>query len=49
VLEDTKNLKLVGVVTERDVCCGVAADDWGASKVHVEEIMRSSYACCGAG
>ena len=48
VVEDTKNLKLVGVVTERDVCCGVAADDRRASEVRVEEIMRSPSACCSA-
>ena len=49
VVEDTESLKLVGVVTERDVCCGVAADDRLASEVRVEEIMRPSSACCGAG
>ena len=27
VVEDRETLKLVGVVTERDVCCGVVADD----------------------
>jgi CBS domain-containing protein len=48
VVEDTKTLKLVGVVTERDVCCGVAAEDRRASEVHVEEIMRPASACCGA-
>ena len=48
VVEDTKDLKLVGVVTERDVCCGVAADDRLASDVRVEEIMRPASACCGA-
>ena len=44
VVEDTEHLKLVGVVTERDVCCGVAADDRQASDVRVEEIMRPA---CG--
>lgn len=48
VVEDTENLKLVGVVTERDVCCGVAADDRRASEVRVEEIMRPASACCDA-
>ena len=48
VIEDTQDFKLVGVVTERDVCCGVAADDRRASKVRVEEIMRPASACCGA-
>ena len=48
VVEDTDNLKLVGVVTERDVCCSVAADDLRASEVRVEEIMRPASACCGA-
>jgi CBS domain-containing protein len=47
VVEDTEKLKLVGVVTERDVC-GVAADDRRASEVHVEEILRPASACCGA-
>ena len=48
VVEDTENLKLVGVVTERDVCCGVAAEDHRASEVRVEKIMRPPSACCGA-
>ena len=48
VVEDTDKLKLVGVVTERDVCCGVAADDRRASDVRVEEIMRPVSACCVA-
>lgn len=48
VVEDAENLKLVGVVTERDVCCSVAADDRRASAVRVEEIMRPASACCGA-
>ncbi len=48
VVEDTESLKLAGVVTERDVCCGVAADDRRASEVRVEEIMRPSSACCDA-
>ena len=48
VVEDTAHLKLVGVVTERDVCCGVAADDQRASDVRVAKIMRPLSACCGA-
>ena len=48
VVEDTENLKLVGVVTERDVCYGVAAEDRRASEVRVEEIIRPSSACCSA-
>ncbi len=48
VVEDMENFNLVGVVTERDVCCGVAADDRRASEVRVEEIMRPASACCGS-
>ena len=48
VVEDTKDLKLAGVVTERHLCCDVAADDRRASEVRVDEIMRPSSACCGA-
>jgi len=48
LVEDTENFKLVGVVTEHDVCCGVAADDRRASEVRVEEIMRPPSACCDA-
>jgi len=47
VVEDTTHRKLVGVVTERDVCCSVAADDKRASDVRVAEIMRPSSLCCG--
>jgi CBS domain-containing protein len=48
VVEDAKDRTLAGVVTERDVCCGVAADDRRASKVPVAEIMRPASACCAA-
>lgn len=48
VVEDASTRKLIGVVTERDVCCSVAADDRRASDVRVEAIMRPAAACCGA-
>jgi len=48
VVEDTEPLQLVGVVTERDVHLGVAADDRRASEVRVRKIMRPLSACCGA-
>ena len=48
VVDDKESLKLVGVVTERDVCCGVAADDRRASEVRVGEIMQAPSVCCGA-
>ena len=41
-------LMLVSVVTEHDVCCGVAADDRRVSKVRVEKSTRPLSACCGA-
>ena len=47
VVESREGMKLVGVVTERDVCCSVAADDRKASDVPVKEIMRPASACCG--
>lgn len=46
VVENTETRKLAGVVTERDVCCGVTADDRKASEVGVAEIMKPSSACC---
>ena len=46
VVENTETRKLVGVVTERDVCCGVTADDRQGSEVSVGEIMKPSSACC---
>jgi CBS domain-containing protein len=48
VVKDRESLELVGVVTERDLCCGVAAEDRRASDVRIEEIMRPSSACCPA-
>ncbi len=48
VIEDSTSRKVVGVVTERDVCCGLAADEKRASDVPVTEIMRPASACCGA-
>ena len=47
VVKDTENLKLVGVVTERDICHSVAAEDVRASDVRVEKIMRPASSCCG--
>lgn len=48
VLENAESRKLVGVVTEGDVCCRVAAEDRRASQVRVEEIMRHGSVCCDA-
>ena len=48
VVEDRENLKLVGVVTERDVCCHVAATQGRTTEVTVKEIMQPSSSCCGA-
>ncbi len=48
VVENTDNLKLVGVVTERDICHSVAAEDVRASDLIVENIMRPASSCCGA-
>ena len=46
VVENIENLKLVGVVTERDICHSVAAEDVRASDVSVEKIMRPASSCC---
>lgn len=46
VVEDKENMKLVGVVTERDICHSVAAADVKASDVQVKDIMRSASSCC---
>jgi CBS domain-containing protein len=48
VVEGKESRKLVGVVTERDLCCKVAAEDRRASEVGVAEIMRPASACCAA-
>ena len=48
VVENKEKLNLVGVVTERDICQKVAANDRRASEIRVEEIMRPASACCGA-
>ena len=48
VVDDPTTMKMVGVVTDRDVCCGVAADDRRASEVRVDEIMQPASACCAA-
>ena len=48
VVENKEKLNLVGVVTERDICHSVAAEDRRPSEVRVEEIMRPASACCGA-
>lgn len=47
VVENKEKLNLVGVVTERDICHSVAADNRLASEVNVKEIMHPASACCG--
>jgi len=47
VVEDEQNRRLVGIVTERDVCHGVANNDRRPLEIPVEEIMRPASACCG--
>ncbi|MBX9654786.1 CBS domain-containing protein [bacterium] len=46
IVEDEQSLRLIGVVTERDTCHGVATDDRQPSEIQVEEIMRPASACC---
>lgn len=47
VVENHETLKLVGVVTERDLCCGVVATERAPSSVRVQEVMKPASACCG--
>ena len=47
VVENRDTLKLVGVVTERDLCCSVVATEREPSSVPVQEIMKPASACCG--
>jgi CBS domain-containing protein len=47
IVEDEQSRRLVGVVTERDVCHGVASGDRRPSEIPVQEIMRPASACCG--
>jgi CBS domain-containing protein len=48
VVADADDHTLVGVLTERDVCCRVAAEDLRASDVRVDQVMRTPSACCRA-
>jgi hypothetical protein len=47
VVEDKESRRLVGVVTERDLCQHVTAENRRPSEVPVEKIMRAASACCG--
>ena len=47
VVKDKDSRTVVGVVTERDVCHKVVADDHRASETAVEGIMSPASACCG--
>jgi CBS domain-containing protein len=47
VLKDMESRTVVGVVTERDVCQKIVADDRKASETAVKGIMSSASACCG--
>jgi CBS domain-containing protein len=48
VVEDRESGKLVGVVTERDICHHLAAEDVRASDISVEKIMSPASSGCGA-
>lgn len=47
VVEDEQSRRLMGVVTERDMCHRMAADDRRSSEIPVVEIIRTASACCG--
>ena len=47
VVEDKRDLKLVGVVTAHDISHHVAAEDRKASEIQVRDIMKPASACCG--
>ena len=47
VVQDKESRRLLGVVTERDLCHSVTANDRRASEVTVETIMRPASVCCG--
>lgn len=47
VVKDKESRTVVGVVTERDVCQKVVADDRRASETAIEAIMSPASACCG--
>lgn len=47
VAENRDSLRLIGVVTERDLCCCVVATERAPSSVRVQEIMKPASACCG--
>lgn len=42
----TKNGKLIGVVTDRDVCCRAAADTLDLASLRVQEIMSTKPIWC---
>jgi CBS domain-containing protein len=46
VVEDTTSRKLVGVVTDRDLCLQVIVEDWQPSRVKVEECMTRNPVTC---
>ena len=46
VVQDKESRRLLGVVTERDLCHSVTAGDRRASEVTVETIMRPASVCC---
>ena len=47
VLKLKESGTVIGVVTERDVCQKLVADDLKASETAVERIMSPASACCG--
>ena len=49
VVEDEETHRIVGIVTDRDLCLGVVAEGRVPAHVTVSECMARSVVCCDAG
>jgi CBS domain-containing protein len=43
-----ENDRLVGMVTDRDICCGLAKDGFDVSRAKARDVMTKGIHCCRA-
>lgn len=48
VVEDDKSYKIVGMVTDRDLCLAVVAEGKDPNTITLEECMSTSIICCNS-
>src|SRR6185369_9896024 len=49
VIADNQSLKLIGMITDRDICCSVVADGLDPKSTTIEKLISSDVVSCRDG